>query len=157
MQFSYCYLSLNMSLYMNFQFHIAVRCNLTLAGQLIQDVVMSQCLLVLLCWVEKQSSQSVNALEMYSACLYSSDCVSCCHVNVICTLRSRLCHNNGETSLQAEPELRRMGAEREAGYGRICPCLPLPTSCEFRNIQHWHCGHVTLKLILKLRRGHPAK
>lgn len=136
MQFSFCYLSLNMSLDMYCQFHIATRCNLTLAWQLIQDVVMSQCLIVLLCWVEKQTSQSVNALKINPTRLYSSDCVPCCHVNVICTLRSRLCHNNGETSLQAEPELRRMGAEREAGYGRICPCLPLPTSCEFRNIQH---------------------
>lgn len=34
-------------------------------------------------------------------------------------------HSDGETSLQAEPELRGLGAEREAGGGRLCPRLPL--------------------------------
>lgn len=41
------------------------------------------------------------------------------------------CSNDGETSVQAEPELRRLGAEREAGNGRLCPCLPLPAPGEF--------------------------
>lgn len=41
------------------------------------------------------------------------------------------CSNDGETSVPAEPELRRLGAEREAGNGRLCPCLPLPAPGEF--------------------------
>lgn len=41
------------------------------------------------------------------------------------------CYSDGETSVQAEPELRRLGAQRETGDGRFCPCLPLPAPSEF--------------------------
>ncbi|KAK5622444.1 hypothetical protein CRENBAI_003423 [Crenichthys baileyi] len=34
--------------------------------------------------------------------------------------------NNGESSLQTDPDLRGLGDEGEAGDRRLCPCLPLP-------------------------------
>lgn len=52
------------------------------------------------------------------------------------------CYSDGETSLQAEPELRRLGAEREAGDGRLCPCLPVPAPGELRaNSRGFSCPH----------------
>lgn len=47
------------------------------------------------------------------------------------------CYDDGETSLQAEPELRGLGAEGAAGNGRLCPCLPLPAPGEFGTLQPW--------------------
>lgn len=54
--------------------------------------------------------------------------ISSCPSVAVLPLRLRLDH--GETSLQAEPELRGLGVQRETWHGWLRPCLLLPTPCE---------------------------
>lgn len=76
----------------------------------------------------------------------------------VCVLNHRDapdCSNHGETSVQAEPELRRLGAQRETGNGRFCPCLPLPAPSEFSRTCGGPVTDAGTSVVLAAAKNHP--